>query len=236
MNAKQEKNLSGKRALDSKELAEAVALKNIFKKKKRNTGLTYDALAEIMGITPGAVGHYMNGVNPLNIKIAAAFAQALDVQVADFSKRLAREITDIAKTGIAASPDATQSKRALPLVTLAQAGNWAGTKAPYPADWKPCIPVSMDVSDRAFVIEVTDNQLWSICPAGSQVVIDPAREVKAMDYGAFLDPSTGATAIARYVTGFGQERLAFTDPNNFLPISGQIRCLGRLVAVLPRIL
>jgi transcriptional regulator with XRE-family HTH domain len=115
-----------KRELNSQELAEAAALKTIYRKKKKESdnSITYDDLAESLGISSGAVGHYFNGVNALNAKIAAGFAAALEISVGDFSKRLAKEISAMASmtnsksSANNAQPQPTRKDDAVPLLAL----------------------------------------------------------------------------------------------------------------------
>lgn len=77
-------------------------MKAIFTAKKKDLKLTQEKLAEQLGVNQSSVSHYLNGVNPLNTEIAAAFAKILDVPVSDFSPRLAEVIEMVASTRITA--------------------------------------------------------------------------------------------------------------------------------------
>lgn len=85
-----------KKALDPARKAECDKLKAIFNLKKRDLDLTQEKLAHALDINQSSVSHYLNGVNPLNAPVAAAFAKALGVDVSEFSPRLAKEIADMA--------------------------------------------------------------------------------------------------------------------------------------------
>ncbi len=50
-----------KRPLTEEEKAECARLKQIYEAKKKDLGLTQDTLGDILDITQGAVGHYLNG-------------------------------------------------------------------------------------------------------------------------------------------------------------------------------
>ena len=82
--------------LDKKD--ECLRLKEIFNSKKGELGLTQEKLAHLMNMNQSSVSHYLNGVNPLNTSVAAAFAKILGVDVSAFSTRLANEIADISKS------------------------------------------------------------------------------------------------------------------------------------------
>lgn len=88
--------MTKKRELTEMERAECAKLKEIFNNKKKELGITQAGLAERFEMTQPAVGHYLNGTNALNAQIASQFAEALQVSIADFSERLAKEIEQLA--------------------------------------------------------------------------------------------------------------------------------------------
>lgn len=71
---------------------ESARLKTLYREASRQTGITQEAIAENLGVSQGAVSHYLNGHNALNLNAAVAFSRLLGVAVADFSPRLAREL------------------------------------------------------------------------------------------------------------------------------------------------
>ncbi len=75
--------------------AECRALKAIYIAKKKDLGLSQQKIADDLDVSQGAVGHYLNGRNALNVRSALIFARILEVEVSAFSKRLAREISGI---------------------------------------------------------------------------------------------------------------------------------------------
>lgn len=86
----------GKRKLTETELAECHALRSLFRERKKPLGLTQESIGVAMGISQSAVGHYLHGRNPLNIQAALTFARLLQVNVADFSPRLAKQAENLA--------------------------------------------------------------------------------------------------------------------------------------------
>jgi predicted transcriptional regulator len=95
-------------------IAENHRLAAIYAEKERQLGLTHILLAEALSISQGAVSHYLNGDNALTSKVASVFADLLQVEVADFSPRLALKVTEMAKS--AALAPAEQAVSALPLL------------------------------------------------------------------------------------------------------------------------
>lgn len=90
---------------------ECLRLKAIFTSKKPGLGLTQEKLAHALEMNQSSVSHYLNGVNPLNASVAAAFARILGVDVGDFSPRLAGEIARM--TGATIDPGQERSNAIL---------------------------------------------------------------------------------------------------------------------------
>lgn len=86
-----------KQRLTDERVFENDSLDNIFNNKKKVLNLTQATLAEKMGVSQGAIYQYLKGINPLNAHIATQFARELQVNIDDFSERLANEIREMAE-------------------------------------------------------------------------------------------------------------------------------------------
>jgi len=86
-----------KKPLPQDKKDECLRLKAIFNSKKSELGLTQEKLAHALDMNQSSVSHYLNGVNPLNAVVAASFANILQVDVSEFSERLAEEMAKIAQ-------------------------------------------------------------------------------------------------------------------------------------------
>ena len=74
----------------SEQKKEAKRLKTLFKEKST---LTQKDFAQKYGLgTPANFGQYLNGYRPLNVRLALMIANALDINISEFSPRLAREV------------------------------------------------------------------------------------------------------------------------------------------------
>ncbi|WP_052740014.1 helix-turn-helix domain-containing protein [Photorhabdus luminescens] len=90
--------MNKKKPLTQEQLEDCMRLKSIFESKKKKLNLSQQTIADEMDISQGAVGHYLNGRNALNAKVASAFAKILNVSICDFSPSLAAEITELSTT------------------------------------------------------------------------------------------------------------------------------------------
>lgn len=84
-----------KRPLSPEELQECAALKEIYRQRKAETGLTQEKLANELGMNQGSLSHYLNGRNSLNLGFALDIAPLLGVSVAAFSPRIAAQAQKI---------------------------------------------------------------------------------------------------------------------------------------------
>lgn len=81
-----------RKTITAENLAEARKLKSLFQESSRRKGLTQAQMAIELGISQGAVSHYLNGKNALNLRAAVAFSRCIGCPVGDFSPRLAQEL------------------------------------------------------------------------------------------------------------------------------------------------
>lgn len=81
-----------KKQLTDEQVADATRLKRVYETKKKSLNLTMQKIADKMDISLSALGHYFYGRNALNTKAVAILAKALEVDVADISPSLDKEI------------------------------------------------------------------------------------------------------------------------------------------------
>lgn len=90
--------MTKKKELSPELKSECEAAKALFISRKNGLGLTQAKLAEAAEISPAGVAMYLNGTNPLNSKFAAVLSRLIGVAVEEFSPRLAKEISAMAKS------------------------------------------------------------------------------------------------------------------------------------------
>lgn len=74
-----------RRPLTSEELAVTARLRRLWDDRKDKRGVTQDAVAAALGVSQGAVSHYLTGRNAINAKAAVAFGRLLGVDPRDFA-------------------------------------------------------------------------------------------------------------------------------------------------------
>ena len=183
-----------KRILNPDQAAECERLKHIFKARARSAGVTQLDIAEELGITQAAVSHYLNGVNPLNARVAAVFSKNLRIPVQAFSERLADEIastTEAARIGLIGLDEDTNVQHVAqpvmsfryPVISWVSAGAWAEAVQPYPDGFSDRYEVSdYDSKGPAFWLEVKGDSMTSPAgvsvPEGMMILVDTEADVK----------------------------------------------------------
>ncbi|MEE2481947.1 helix-turn-helix domain-containing protein, partial [Klebsiella pneumoniae] len=122
-----------KKTLTSAQIADAERLKALYEAKKKELGITQQSIADMLNISQGGVGHYLNGRNALNAAVAAVFARALQVDVSDFSPSLAKEISAMSAAATSNAKYVGQYAPGIkyPVLSKIQAGNWSEACEPY---------------------------------------------------------------------------------------------------------
>lgn len=233
-----------KRGLSAVELAECQSLKELWQAKKSSLGLTQEKVAARLGggVTQGAVSHYLNGKNPLNLQAAVVFSQALDIPIEAFSPRLAREQARIAgaqsvgyPTCGVAEPAATFGAIApvaeglspsiirgwIPLISWVQAGAWSEAVDLYePGYAEKVVPTSVRHSEFAFALRVEGDSMT--LPEGVHgrsflhgmvIYVDPRKCANPGDYVVARSLATGRVTFKKLHLDEGRPILVPLNPD-----------------------
>ncbi|CDL86618.1 LexA family protein [Xenorhabdus cabanillasii] len=227
-----------KKKLTTEQLADAKRLKDIFESKKKQLGISQEKFADELGKSQGAISHYLNGTNALNLEIAADFANKLGVTINDFSPSLNKQarklLTAVYGDNMTLVEDVT-SYRQYPLLNWADAGNWC--EEPMSLYHKNNIKqydTSVECSYRAFWLEVKDDSMNSpnglSIPQGMIILVDP--EVKPITNNlvvAKLEGEKKLTFKQLITEGYDTYLKPLNPQYNMIPLSDKIHILGVVV-------
>ncbi|MBC8950343.1 MULTISPECIES: LexA family protein [Xenorhabdus] len=228
-----------KKKLTAEQIADAARLKELFESKKKQLGISQETLAEEIGKTQSAISHYLNGINALNLEIAAYFAQKLEVKIADFSPSLdkqARKLVSVLYGDNAAFASHMLLHKQYPLLDWVNAGNWCEDPAPkYQTNrtakvYETCV----ECSQRAFWLEVKGDSMVSpnglSIPQGMIILVDP--EVKPTPNNlivAKLDGEKELTFKQLITEGYDTFLKPLNPQYNMIPLSNQVHIIGVVV-------
>jgi len=215
---------------------DAKRLKAIYEAKKKVLGVTQQSIADELDITQGAVGHYLNGRNPLNLPVASVFARLLKVGVEEFSPTLAKELSEMGLTSVN-EPSVpyvsgyTPGKR-YPVISSVQAGSWCEALEPYSIkDVDQWLESDAHIQGDAFWLRVEGDSMTAHAglsiPEGTFVLFDTGREpINGSLVIAKLSDSNEATFKKLIIDG-GQKYLKGLNPQwPLVPINGNCRIIG----------
>lgn len=224
--------------LTPEQLADACRLKALYEAKKKSLGITQQDIADALEITQGAVGHYLNGRNALNLSSALTFARILQVPVSEFSPSLANEvdqgsIVKLDKNVSYAGPYQPNSR--YPMLSWVSAGAWEEAMEPYTIDeiseWYDS---DVPVQGKGFWLRVEGDSMTA--PTGQSI---PEGHIVLVDTGR--DPKNGSLVIAKMtdaneatfkklIIDGGQRYLKGLNPAwPMTPINGNCKIIGVVV-------
>ncbi|MCV9377319.1 helix-turn-helix domain-containing protein [Hafnia alvei] len=214
-------SMETKKVLTTEQLEDAKRLKALYESKKKTLGVTQYTIADELGISQGAVGHYLNGRNALNAPIASGFAKILQVPISDFSPAIAREVAEYAASNSESELAANSVMKGYeyPLFTSVQAGSFGAVGCYTEQDAKDWIGTTKKASDMAFWLVVEGHSMTAPTgsrpsfPEGMLILVDPAEDVVSGDYCvAGIDNDTAVT-FKRFVIEDGKPWLEPLNPN-----------------------
>lgn len=232
-----------KKNLTTEQLDDAAKLKALYESKKKELGVTQYTIADELGITQGAVGHYLNGRNALNLSVAAAFAKILQVSISDFSPSLdaeAKKMLPHEKSNVQYIGPHKRGKE-YPLISWVQAGAWAEAIEPYTIneidEWYES---DAKVCGNAFWLRVDGDSMTAptglSIPEGTLVLIDTGREaVNGSLVIAKMVDANEATFKKLIIDG-GQKYLKGLNPARPMKeINGNCKIIGVAVQTMMRL-
>lgn len=231
-----------KRDLTEIEKGECAKLKAIFDDRKKQLGLSQQSLGDLMDISQGAVGHYLNGRNALNLEAAKRFAKHLKCRIGDFSQRLQKDLEQYAFTlqehpgdNVEEAPNHYGTRKA-PIISSIQAGQFSSAVDIYPVgQGEDYEAVPAGASENSFWMRVKGFSMISSIPGsdsfppGTLIHVDPERQ---WEYGDFvvakLDESEEAT-FKQIVEDAGRKYLTpLNDSYDKIQINGNCRIVGKV--------
>lgn len=225
-----------KKSLTTEQLEDAKRLKALYESKKKELGVTQYTIADDLGITQGAVGHYLNGRNALNVEVASGFARLLQVSISDFSPSIAAKVAEQAaslngESNVKYIGEYRPGKR-YPVLSSVQAGAWSEACEPYTLKeidlW---LDSDAHIQGDAFWLKVEGDSMTApvglSIPEGTFVLFDTGREpINGSLVIAKLSDSNEATFKKLIIDG-GQRYLKGLNPAwPLVPVNGNCRVIG----------
>ncbi|WP_312625976.1 XRE family transcriptional regulator [Scandinavium sp.] len=225
-----------KKVLTPAQADAARRLKTLYEAKKKLLGITQQSIADELDITQGAVGHYLNGRNPLNPAVASVFARLLKVDVEAFSPVLAKELAGM---GVVSVNDPTAPYRVnsapgkkYPVLRTLPVTAWHEISEIYDArDVELWLDADIEILGEAFWLKMEGNSMTAptglSVPEGYFVLFDTGREPVNNSLVLATLPGASEVTFKKLIVDGGQMYLAGLNPQwPLVPIDDDCRLIG----------
>lgn len=222
--------------LTSAQAEAARRLKTLYEAKKKLLGITQQSIADELDITQGAVGHYLNGRNPLNPAVALVFARLLKVDVAEFSPALAKELAGM---GVVSVNDPTTPYRVnfapdkkYPVLRTFPVTAWDKVSEICDAeDVELWLDADIEILGEAFWLKMEGNAMTAPAglsvPDGYFVLFDTGRKPSNNSLVLASLPGASEVTFKKLIVDGGQMYLAGLNPQwPLTPIDSNCRFIG----------
>lgn len=204
------------------------------KARMKQIGLTQDKLAEALGKTQGAIGHWLNGRREPSIEDIAAIMKVLGLKELVLNADGSVNYPEDALANVA-NPRPHIEARRFPLISWVSAGSWTEAVEPYQLQEIEVWPeTTAAASEKSFWLEVRGDSMTSptglSIPEGMHILVDPSIEATSGRLVvAKLDSENEAT-FKKYIVDTGQKYLKPLNPNyHMIPIDGNCRIIGVVI-------
>ncbi|WP_158784633.1 LexA family transcriptional regulator [Pantoea sp. BAV 3049] len=234
--------MENKKVLTTEQHEDAKRLKALYESKKKQLGITQYGIAEALEISQGAVGHYLNGRIPLNLNVAAKFAEMLQISINDFSPRLARDASKLGLLSNVVFDSRYKSSPSYPLISWVNAGAWEEAYEPYTLEgideWYES---DAHIEGAGFWLKVEGDSMTAPAgisiPEGTMVLIDTGREPKNGNLViAKQDDANEATFKKLIIDGAHKYLKGLNPAWPMIPIGSNCRIIGVAVETKMRLL
>lgn len=240
-----------KRPLPPDLAEECMKLKHAFI-ARANRKITQERIAAELEISQAAVSHYLNGINPLNPRVAAVFSKLLEIPVSAFSPRLAQEIaftSEAAKIGENASSETGNigpvsgvlKSFPYPVISWVAAGEWAEAIEPFAPGNADHYEISdYEAKGPAFWLEVKGDSMTAptgtSITEGMMILVDTEAEARSGKLViAKLTDSNEAT-FKKLVEDAGRRFLKPLNPEYpMIQVNGNCKIIGVVVRAMMKL-
>ncbi len=204
------------------------------KARMKQIGLTQERLAEALGKTQGAIGHWLNGRREPSIEDIAAMMKVLGLKELVLSSNGMVIFPDESLINVSDRSPLGEVK-SFPVISWVSAGNWSEACEPYSLDEvQEWTQTTAKASPNSFWLTVKGDSMTATTglsiPEGMKILVDPAVEVtNGRLVVAKLDSENEAT-FKKYVVDAGQQYLKPLNPSyHMIPIDDKCRIIGVVI-------
>ncbi|WP_373688002.1 LexA family protein [Pantoea septica] len=203
---------------------------DIAKQRIDALGLNQEKLAEHIGVTKGAVSHWLNGRRNPSLQEIGLIFQYLGVKNASFNADGTFSIGEVSEQPFVAP------QYEYPLFAYVQAGPFSEVGSYTASDAKAWVATTKKASENAFWLEVKGHSMTApqgvrpSFPEGMLILVDPAEPVETGDFCVASANGDSEATFKRYELDGGVSYLVPLNPAyRILDCDHSIRIIGKVV-------
>jgi len=204
---------------------------DIAKQRIDTLGLNQDKLAEHIGVTKGAVSHWLNGRRNPSLQEIGAIFKYLGITDASFNADGTFSVGERVATYEQPKPQYDY-----PLFSHVQAGPFSEVSSYTASDAKARVATTRKASDKAFWLEVKGHSMTApqgvrpSFPEGMLILIDPAEPVETGDFCVASANADSEATFKKYELDGGVSYLVPLNPSyRIIDCDHSIRIIGKVV-------
>jgi transcriptional regulator with XRE-family HTH domain len=151
-------------------------------------------------------------------------------------EQIARDIGITFNELLQVSDSSESEDQGIPVIGRSDIQNWINLKELPPSverEDRPATPVGA----RGYILEVDDDSIAGIVPAGNRIAVDPDIKPIKGSIAVFQEADWSAAAVGIFMERpDGARSLKFLDGSRPIELSDSAECLGKAVCVLGRLL
>lgn len=207
---------------------------DLAKEKMKSLGITQEVLAERLGVTKGAVSHWLNGRREPSLDLISLIMKELNLPEITFQ---ADNATEQLKGDNFSFHGYHKASKEFPLISWVSAGQWSEALEPYKLDEIEEWPeTTVHCSPGSFWLTVKGDSMTSpvgfTVPEGMIILVDPEEEAKSGKLVVAKLINENEATFKKYVEDAGRKFLKALNPQYpITEINGNCKIIGVVVDV-----
>lgn len=205
---------------------------DLVKSRIKELKITQERLAELVGVTPGGMGHWLNKRREPSLEQIASILKVVNLDKMVLNSDGTLEYPDHVMSNITKLDIQPTYQASFPVLSAVQAGQWTEACEPYTLDeideWHE---TTVRTSERSFWLRIQGDSMTSpigiSLPEGMLVLVDTEREHENGSLVVAKLTDVNEATFKKFVRDSGSEFLKPLNPSYpMVPINGNCRVIG----------
>ncbi|EKF9664396.1 LexA family transcriptional regulator [Vibrio cholerae] len=208
---------------------------DLVKSRIKETGITQEKLAEMVEVTPGGMGHWLNKRREPSLSQIAKILKAVDLDSLTLHSDGNVEYTGDTISNVSTLDIQPRYQKTFPVLSSVQAGAWTEACEPYEVrEIEQWYETTERTSDRCFWLKVEGDSMTApsgvSIPDGALVLVDTEKSYQNGSLVVAKLTDVNEATFKKLVIDAGQKYLKPLNPAyQMIPINGSCKIIGVVV-------